>query len=210
MALQRHGFTRQISQPGERVNIGRVELRSGVGTVLLQQFQRTDAAGTSPFALLRAHVDYGIDGARFGVVADWQLGARIVVPGDYVDLWASYEETESRDPIEISLTAAIIDGAPAPPTPWGFTVRCNELVGPRGSQTIQVPQGAHDVALYAPTAASWGGFIVRQQAAVGGNIIVSDTPITPAPVELLPGCRWIYVENNTGVDLRPLIRFGLA
>lgn len=211
MALgQRQGATVVLRGPGETLDVARVDLKSGVGTVLLQQVATTDPVAGAPYALLRATIGYGIDGARFVVQADWQMGTRIVVPGDSVDLSVSYEPTDiARQPVTIIVSGGIVDGAPAPPTPWGYTVRCNQLAA-GAAQVVQVPQGAHDVALYAPAAAAWGGIILRQETGNGASVLLEYNPTTPAPVELLPGVRWIEVINNTPGSLRPFIRFGLA
>lgn len=209
MLGQRRGATVKISGPGQTIDVARVDLETGVGTILLQQVQVPDGS-LPPYALLRAKITYGIDGGRFSIVADWQMGTRIVVPGDSAELSVSYEATDlGRGPLDVYVMGAIVDGAPAPPTPWGYTVRCNSLAA-GANQIIQVPQGAHDVALFAPTAASWGGFIVRQEAAQGTVVLVESTPTTPLPVELLAGTRWVEIVNNTPNVLRPYIRFGLA
>lgn len=205
--MQQRGWTATVPA-GQTKAIGRVTLDLGVGTVFLQQLATTDAAGTVPWALLRAVLSYGIDGAKFQVVGDWLPGARVVVVADYVDLAARFDPVPSRDPLALTVSAAIVDGAPAPPVGWQFTERLQLDAG--GSTVVQVPQGAHSVALIAPTAPLWGSLLVSQQTATLGGVLTTDTPVSDAPSPLLPGARWIEVTNLAGVAAEPFLRFGLA
>ena len=185
-----------------------VDLEQGVATICLHQMLTPDYFGTVPFALLRCRIKCGV-GVGNTLIGDWQMGARIVVLAERVEVSAFFDVVESRDPLPITVTASVVDGAPAAPTPWGYSHRCANL-DRSDKQVIQVPEGAHDVALFAPTVASWGGIMVRQQSAQGASTIIEDTPVDTRPVELLPGARWVEVENITTVLVRPWVRFGLA
>ena len=209
---ERRGWTVQVRSGATNVPVGRAELRAGVGTVLLHQVPVADppVGVAAPYPLLRAQLTYGIDGGKMQVTCDWQFGARIVIPGDWVEIVASFEATGLAVPdLGVTVTAAVVDGAPAPPTDWGFTVLGANLV-PTDKEDLQIPEGAHSVNLFSPTQAGWGSLVVRQQRAKSAGTIIEYIPTEPSPVPLMPGARWIQVENIGAAALWPQVRFGLA